>query len=81
MILPSLMLCKAVFSFEEFGAFDAVPLPQARKIFCRFGCFVLGEVVRRVEVCVDLIEGAGHAFGFDAADGAHGSGEESRSTL
>lgn len=61
-ILPSLVwfassvLLHAILALEPFGAFNAVPLAKSRKIFCWLGVGVLGEVFRRAEIGMDLVE-------------------------
>ena len=71
MILPSFVLSEAILPFKEFGTFNAVPLAETGEIFCWFGGFMQGEMVRRAQVGVDLVKGSGQAFGFYAADCAH----------
>jgi hypothetical protein len=44
---------------EVFGAFGAIESPQSGQIFRRFGSFVLGKVLRRLEISPDLVKVAG----------------------
>lgn len=55
-ILAACVLLHAVLTLEPFGAFDAVPLAKAGKIFCWLGGFVLRQVLGRAEICVNLIK-------------------------
>ena len=55
-IFASGMLLNAVLAFEEFGAFNTVPLTQSGEIFCWLGTLVFSEMSGGEKICVDLIK-------------------------